>query len=114
MTNEPVDIHRATETTDAYGDPVPGPYTKVLTLTGKFAPNNPDEAAEVGRNAVIHGGTVYARTPTQPDIRATDRAVIRGVTYEVDGEVGFWRRSTEWGVQFAVKAAKDRDWGDES
>lgn len=114
MSDETIQITRATVTTDPYGDPVPGAFKDHLALVGKFAPNNPEEAAEVGRNAVIHGGTVYARTSTQPDVQATDRAVIRGVEYEIDGEVGFWRRSTGWGVQFAVKVATVAAWDDES
>ena len=94
---------RAGSATDPYGDPVPGTYAKKLTLAGRFAPNNPSEPVEVGRNTVITNGTVYARTATVPDVLATDRAVIRGVAYEIDGEIGVWRRDAGFGIQFAVK-----------
>lgn len=106
--NEAVEIWRAGSATDDYGDPIPGVFAKHLTLSGKFAPNNPAEPVEVGRNAVITGGTVYVRDlPSVPDIRPTDRARVRGVEYEIDGEVGVWRRSASFAIQFAVKLAKE-------
>lgn len=101
--DEPIQITRATSATDPYGDPIPDVYANSVLLSGKFAPNNPSEPVEVGRNTVITGGTVYVRTPTIPDVKATDHAVIRGVEYEIDGEVGVWRRSSGFGIQFAVK-----------
>ena len=107
MGDEQVTIMRASASDDAYGDPSPGKLVQHLSLVGKFAPNNPDEPVEVGRTAVIKGGTVYARLPSVPDIRATDSAVIRGVTYAIDGEVGVWRGHSGFGVQFAVKAVGD-------
>ena len=102
--DETIQIKRATSTTDPYGDPVPGAYANHVALLGKFAPNNPGEPAEVGRNAVITGGTVYVRAESIPDVKPTDRAVVRGVVYDIDGEIGVWRRSSGFGVQFAVKA----------
>ena len=105
VVNEDVEIWRAGSATDDYGDTIPGVYAKHLTLSGKFAPNNPAEPVEVGRNAVITGGTVYVRDLSSvPDVRATDRAKIRGIFYEIDGKVGAWRRSSSFAVQFAVKA----------
>lgn len=105
---ETVEIWRAGSSTDEYGDPIPGTLAKATEYQGRFAPNNPSEPVEVGRNAVITGGTVYIRDlASAPDIRATDHAKIRGVTYPIDGEVGVWRRSSDWAVQFAVKAVKD-------
>lgn len=102
--NESIVIRRAGSAADEYGDPIPGVFTDYLTLSGKFAPNNPAEPVEVGRNAVITGGTVYVRDlPARPDVKATDRAVIRGVELEIDGEIGAWLRSGSWGIQFAVK-----------
>lgn len=101
---ETVEIWRPSSATDAYGDPVPGALAKVKDYACRFAPNNPAEPVEVGRNAVISGGTVYIRDlDAEPDIRATDHAKIRGVTYLIDGEVGLWRRSEGFAVQFAVK-----------
>ncbi len=105
---EPIVIRRASDDTDEYGDPIPGTFSDHLTLSGKFAPNNPSEPVEVGRNAVITGGTVYVRDlASKPDIISTDRARIRGVELEIDGEIGAWLRADTWAVQFAVKAIKE-------
>lgn len=104
--NEPIQVRRASSDTDAYGDPTPGEYEDHVLLDGKFAPSalsSSTEPVEVGRAVVISGGAVYARTPTVPDIVATDRVLIRGSEYEIDGEIGVWRRSSEFGIQFAVK-----------
>lgn len=149
---EPITIRRAEQVEDAYGDPALGAYTDHLTLDGQFAPSNPTEPVEVGRNAVITGGTVYIRdvpivsyaedpvpvdggdpdpgddvldggspnpgepvvdgsgapviVEEYPDVQSTDRAVIRGVEYEIDGEIGLWRRDASWGIQFAVTRAE--------
>jgi len=101
---EAVEIWRAGSVNDAYGDPVPGTWAKSTEYQCKFAPNNPAEPVEVGRNAVITGGTIYIRDlASAPDIRATDRAKIRGLMFELDGDVGVWRRSKEFAAQFAVK-----------
>lgn len=104
---EPVIIRHAAEVTNPDGDPVGTDWGDHLTLSAKFAPSNPSEPLEVGKNTVITGGTVYARDlPTRPDITSADRAVVRGVEYDIDGEVGAWLRQSTWAVQFAVKAVK--------
>lgn len=105
MRNEDIIIRRAVVVENPDGDPVGGAWTEHLTLSGKFAPSNPSEPLEVGRNTVITGGTVYVRDlASRPDIAAHDRAVVRGVELLIDGEVGAWLRSDTWAVQFAVKA----------
>lgn len=103
MSDESIAVLRAKDATDAYGDPVPGKFTTHITVVGKVAPNNPAEPVEVGRNAVITGGTVYLRVDAVPDILPTDRVTIRDNTFEVDGEIGVWKRSANFGVQFAFK-----------
>jgi hypothetical protein len=102
---EPVIIRRAVEVLNADGDPVGTDWADHFTLSVKFAPSNPSEALEVGKNTVITGGTVYARDlPNRPDITADDRVIVRGVEYPIDGEVGAWLRQSTWAVQFAIKA----------
>lgn len=102
-----VQIRRAATSTDPYGDPVPGDYADHILLSGRFAPSPPAEPVEVGRNAILSKGIVYVRDlPSPPDIEATDRASIRGVEYELDGDVGVWRRDDSWAIQFAVKRAQ--------
>lgn len=100
---ETVTILRYTEGTDAYGDPIPGDYLPHLSRLAKVAPHNPAEPVEVGRNAVITGGTVYIRDKERLDIRAEDRVEVHGTVYEINGEVGIWPRSSEFGHQFAYQ-----------
>jgi len=103
---EPIVIRRAVEVINPDGDPVGTDWADHLTLSAKFAPSNPSEALEVGKNTVITGGTVYVRDlPARPDISADDRVKVRGVEYDIDGEVGAWLRQSTWAVQFAIKAA---------
>lgn len=105
--HEPIIICRAVTVTNPDGDPVSSTWAEHLDFTGKFAPSNPSEPLEVGRNTVITGGKVYIRDlPTRPDITADDRAVIRGVEYAIDGEAGAWLRQETWAIEFAVKAVK--------
>ena len=104
---EPVIIRRAVEVLNSDGDPVGTDWADHITLSAKFAPSNPSEALEVGKNTVITGGTVYARDlPVRPDITSDDRASVRGVEYEIDGEIGMWLRQDTWGIQFAIRTAK--------
>lgn len=108
MSIEPIVIRRPSIVEDPYGDPIEGEYADAGEYLGRFAPNNPAEPVEVGRNAVITGGTVYLRDlSVAPDIASSDRARVRGVEYEIDGEVGLWRRNSGFAVQFAVKKVRD-------
>lgn len=100
-------ILRYVEGVDEYGDPIPGDFAEHLRFDAKFAPNNSSEPVEVGRNAVITGGTVYVRDlSAPPDVVAQDRARILGVDYELEGDIGPWQRRDTWGIQFAVKKVK--------
>lgn len=104
---EPVVIRREVVTSNPDGDPITSGWVDHLTLEAKFAPSNPGEPSEIGRDAVITGGVVYVRDlSSRPDITAYDRVVIRGVEYPIDGEIGAWLREDMWAVQFAVKLAK--------
>jgi hypothetical protein len=47
-----------------------------------------DETNTNGREGVPVGLTIYTRRSA--DIRATDRVVLRGDTYRVDGEPAVW------------------------
>jgi hypothetical protein len=88
---EPVEVIRRVETgTDAYGQttydwPEPGETVQALAV----APRTSQEPAEIGRNAVITGITVYL--PTGTLIGPYDRLRARSELYDVDGEVGDWR-----------------------
>lgn len=52
-------------------------------------PGGTSEPTQDGRNAVITRPEVYA--PADADVTAGDRLVVRGETYEVDGEPAAWR-----------------------
>lgn len=97
-------IQRAAITHDETGDRIIGAFADHLSLTANFAPGNSSEPVTVGANSVITGGVVYARDlSTIPDIQETDRAVIRGKPFSIEGEVGVWKRHAGWAIQFAVK-----------
>lgn len=104
---ERVVVRRAETVFNSDGDPVSTDWADHLNLPGKFAPSNPSENLQPGRNTVITGGTIYIRDLAErPDIVAADRALVRGVEYEIDGEIGAWLRADTWAVQFAVKKAQ--------
>ena len=83
--------------TDNTGDPVPGTGSELSIEGCLYAPGpvleRNDHAAQVGED-----GTVYA--PEGVDVEATDRLIIRGVVYEVDGHPQWWRGA---GVVIGVK-----------
>ena len=54
-----------------------------------FNPGGSTEVSAVWRVAVSTQPTVYL--PTGTDITPADRVVVRGVTYEVDGDPADWR-----------------------
>ena len=68
------------------------------------APRQSSEDTAAGREGVIIGLTLYA--PAGSDIEAVDRVVVRGETYEVDGEIAEWTNpysSVARGVEINVK-----------
>lgn len=103
-----IGVWRAADAEDEYGDPVPGEFALVEVLEALYAPSNPGEQVDVGRNQVITGGVVYVRTATRPDIRDTDQVEIEGEPelLDIDGKVGHWDGPSGYkGCQFAVKKA---------
>lgn len=82
-------LHRTEVGTDPYGQSVygwPEPGTTVESLG--VAPRGSQEPAEVGRQQVITGLTVYL--PRGVQVTAYDRVIARGETWEVEGEPGLW------------------------
>lgn len=80
------------------------PSTLVI-LGCAFDPGTSTEPLERGRDAVLTQPTVYA--PAGSDVLAGDRLVVRGRTWEVDGDPGDFRSPfTGWhpGVAIALKA----------
>lgn len=90
MIGESITRQRAGSTTSRYSDTVADwSDPDETTITGcSFSPSGTSEDHD-GRDAVIQGPTLY--TPPGADIEAADRVVVRGVTYEVEGEPADWR-----------------------
>lgn len=104
MIGETVTVLARTQTgVDRYGKPVygwPGPGVEVAGCA--VAPRSSEEPTEVGRQAVITGLQVYL--PPGTEIAPSDRLVVRGETFEVEGDAGEWRNpySDVWrGVEVA-------------
>lgn len=52
-------------------------------------PRPSTEPVQDARNAVVSGFTLYMKTGT--DLTPADRVRVRGVVYDIDGEVADWR-----------------------
>lgn len=99
-----ITVQRATVAEDIYGDPKPVSWSTWSTFEGEVGWGNPDESIEVGRNTVITNRTVLIRGAAPSGILSTDRVVIGGVTYDIDGAVAEWG-DPHVGTQFAVRLA---------
>lgn len=72
-----------------------------------FDPGGTGERLDLARNVITTQPKVYA--PTGSDVLASDRLVVRGVTYEVDGRPEDWRSPfTGWqpGLVIPLKASE--------
>jgi hypothetical protein len=90
---ETVVRQRATSVTDPYSGEATGASwdaPSTLTIPGcGFNPGQSSEPVQDARNAVITRPEVYA--PSGADILAGDRLVVRGETFDVDGDPADWR-----------------------
>ena len=81
-----------------------------LAISGcAFDPGGTGEAIDLARRVITTQPTLYA--PAGSDIVASDRLVVRGVTYGVDGDPSDWRNPfTGWqpGLAVALKRSEDR------
>lgn len=77
-----------TGATDAQGNPVIGPDVETVSTGWGVAPRAGAETAEPFGQQSIDGLTLYKRDPV--DIRSTDRVIVRGQTWNVDGDIGDW------------------------
>lgn len=75
---------------DAHGNET-ATYGAAVTLAGEygFDPGSSSEPRIPGQSRVIVEPTLYG--PYDMPFLPRDRAVVRGATYEVDGEVRRWR-----------------------
>lgn len=91
---------------NAYGDPVSGSTTDTVVAGCAVAPRYSTEPTERGRQGVVVGLTVYA--PAGTDIVSTDRILIAGVEYTIDGQPAEWSHPmTGWapGLEVAITRA---------
>lgn len=90
---------------DRYGEPV---FTTVTTELppALFAPGGTSEPIEPGREPVVAAPTLY--WPRRwPDVMASDRLIVRGETYSVDGEPAAWNGSLAGGLVVTLYRAKE-------
>lgn len=59
-----------------------------ITTLAPAEPRPETERLDLARNAVVSGFTLYL--PLNADVVASDRMVVRGRTYEVDGDPALW------------------------
>jgi hypothetical protein len=92
---------------DAMGEPILSADVSTDIEIKAFAPRFTDpESAETYGVRVISGGTVYGYRGTA--LTPQDRLIIRGLTYQVDGESGDWLSpypNSPEGIEFSVKRA---------
>lgn len=94
-----IDPYSGEETGTDWSNPTPTPFPDC-----GVAPRLTPETPASDRTMIVEGCTVYM--PYGTDILATDRAMVRGDTYEVDGDVGVWRNPfTGWepGIEVNLK-----------
>ena len=107
---ETVTRQRAGVTVDPYSQEVTADWSNPTSfdIAGcGFDPGGSGEALDLARNVVTTQPKVYA--PAGSDIVASDRLVVRGVVYEVDGDVAVWRSPfTGWepGVVVPLKRSE--------
>lgn len=97
---------RATPVLDPYsGEPTDYSWDDpdLLDLPGcGFDPGGSVETSEVGRAPIVTQPTVYA--DPSADVLAGDRLVVRGRTWEVDGDPADWRNPfTGWRPGLVIK-----------
>lgn len=78
----------ATGSYDAQGYPVIGADVEIVSPGWRVAPRSSTESALNYGQAVVTGITIYNRS--QVSVLSSDRVVVRGVTWAVDGDVAAW------------------------
>lgn len=73
---------------DSQGNPLVGVDVAILSAGWMVAPRSSNESAEPFGQQVVTGLALYRRIPA--DIRATDRLLVRGGSWAVDGDVADW------------------------
>lgn len=91
-----VRLRRTVSGEDRYGNPVYQETASVLP-DARFAPRDVIPAPEPGREPMVVEPTLYW-LGVWPDVVASDRLQVRGVTYEVQSVPADWRGDTVGGL----------------
>lgn len=90
MIGETIVRLRQATTKDAYGNTVPtGEPDRAEIYGAGFDPGGSIALREGGRDGTTATPTLYL--PPGADITSRDRVEVRGLTYEVNGEIADWR-----------------------
>ena len=100
---------RATPVLDPYSGEVTSLSWDVpdeLNIEGVGVEPRPStEPVQDARNAVVSAFTLY--TDINPDVTPSDRIRVRGVVYDVDGEVADWRNPfTGWAAGSVIQTKR--------
>ena len=88
---EPVTRRRQQQTgTDRYGNPVYGDVDTVLEERAGFDPGGSREPVEVGRTQTVTTPKLYFRRQF-PDLTPSDKVIVRGVIFDIQGDPADWR-----------------------
>lgn len=106
---ETVIRQRATLVVDPYSGETEGlswDSPDELSISGcGYNPGGSTEPTDDARNAVITTPEVYA--PTGSDVLAGDRLVVRGQTFDVEGDPADWRSPfTGWQAGLVIRLKK--------
>lgn len=90
---------------DAYGDPV---FTEIEEQLPRalFAPGGTVEPRASGREPVVSEPTLYWRGQS-PDVLSSDRLVVGGTIFEVQGEPAKWVGSRAGGLAVTLRVAEE-------
>lgn len=88
---------------DRYGNPIPGEWADSPLPDGLFAPGGTREPAEPGVAAVISSPALYW-PGARVDVTASDRLVVDGAEWQVDGRPAAYPLGTHVTLKGAEKA----------
>ena len=99
---------RSSTSTDSYGQPV---YTTTsVTLQAKVSARVSGTNFDADQIVVTDGLTLYLDAGT--DVLDDDKFVVRGKTYEVDGEAFDWKSGLgSWNPGLVVNLQREKDRG---
>ena len=98
-------LRRVEGAPDRYGNPTYTDTSEALP-DALFAPKDVIPAVEPGREPVVTEPTLYWRGQ-RPDVVASDRLVVRGVTYEVATTPADWRNVSVGGLVVKLRNTQE-------